>query len=176
VDVREDEGPLDAPAVDLEVVLGAQAQNRFERVHHGVPVDPLLGGLDRVDVGPLDGADENGFVDPLGELVHRQDAVGAAVRHVLALDGAAVGVVEGDEGIHHAADDLRPGRLPPARLVVADDAVGDAHGVGQLVLGNPELLPPFPDGLARLRREDYLARDLLLEFVGHRIGYRTLAI
>ena len=176
VDVREYERPLGVPPVDLEIIIRTQGEDGLHGVHDRVTEYGLREHPVRVQVLPGDGGYERCHIHPAGELVHGYDTVQLVVGVVPGDHGRAVLRVELYERVDHLLHDVDPGRLAPPGLVVADHGVRDAHGVGQLVLGEPELLPPLPDGLAGIRGDRDLPCDLLLELVNHWSGQPARSI
>ena len=75
MDVGENQRPLYVPSVDLQIILGTQAEDDLDRIHYGVSIDLLGQDAVGIHVPPTQGLHNLFDGRPRGELVHRQDAI-----------------------------------------------------------------------------------------------------
>ena len=74
-------------------------------------------------------------------------------------------LIESEESLDVVTDERGPGTRAPLGLVVADHRRDRVERLGEVPLGDPEVLPPLAQSPPRVGREDDLAGDLFAQ--GH---------
>ena len=150
LDVREDEGPLGRPSVDLHEMGRVDRKNSARRVEDGEAMDVSM----QVDAahGPrLEAVAERLQGDGDRELPHPEDSFGVGPDSHPFADLSPVRGVEGEQGFHVPTDEPRTGAHPSLGLVVADDRGNGRETTREVPLGDAEILPPLAQRAAGMR-------------------------